>query len=191
VPLDKPDIPLTGRTPQASRPPSRDVEPLLSLEDIGRDDVRARQAPDGTRWCVCCDTTSKQGRTGAFCSAHYKARSAKLKTLRREEQAAAVAAAAATAAAAAQQAPAPIPDGMVLVDRNALVHVARMATMMSAHVARASRDYRDLNEPAWLDNLMLSAKNLDAAIQDGITNGTVLPATSVPRMRPDQGAPRR
>lgn len=169
-------VSLTQRTPAASRPPVS--EAMQTMKEIGQADVRARVAPDGTRWCRCCDKTAPPGRKSAYCPDHSNARGLFLKALRNERRREAAAAADAARAAAAAQPPA-VPDGMRLVDEAALTHIVRMANVLSSHVMRASEPYQALDRPVWLDNLMLSAKNLDAAIQTGIANGEVLPVQRV------------
>lgn len=169
-------IMLTQRTPAASSPPASEAK--QTMEEIGRADVRARVAPDGTRWCRCCDHTAPPGRKSAYCPDHSAARNLFMKALRNQERREAATAAAAARAAAADQRPA-VPDGMRLVEEAALNHILRMANVMSSHVMRASEPYQALGQPVWLDNLMLSAKNLDAAIQTGIANGEVLPVQKV------------
>jgi hypothetical protein len=102
-----------------------------------------------------------------------------LKRLRREaSQQQAQEAARLAALAAATQQPV-VPEGKVLVDIDVLTHIVRMADMLSISVTRASKPYQDLDRPVWLDNLMLSAKNLDAAIDSGLRNGDVLPLRRV------------
>lgn len=177
MPITQAGIALTPQTPKNSRPPPHENDPIQTMEQIGRTEPRAREATDGTRWCRCCERTAPAGPTSAFCPNHAKTRNLFLKKLRRQEAAALTAA---RAEVAAQARPAPPPDGMLLVETEALVHLVRMTNMMSTHVMRASEHYQALGEPVWLDNLMLSAKNLDAAIQHGICNGRVLPVTRVP-----------
>lgn len=177
MPVGKADVPLSAVFDPASHP--RSTEAVLTLKEIGDKPVLARVAPDGTRWCRCCDLTAPAGKTSAFCSEHANDRRNNLKTIRRkrDKEAAEV-----VAAASPRSATSAVPVGKVLADVEALRFIAQQAHRMSAHVARASTHYRELNEPQWLNNLMLSAKDLDAAIEQGITNGTVLQRdTVVPR----------
>lgn len=174
VTISRAGVPLDQSMPPDSRPPQDD--PIQSLEEIGRGTVRARVAADGTRWCRCCDTTAAPAALSTYCPEHQRQRNPLLKRLRRQEQR--EAAEAARVAAAAPVTPV-VPDGMVLVPREALRQIATRAATMSMHVARASRYYHDLQnegrDSVWLDNLMWSAKELDAAVNSGILNGEVLP----------------
>lgn len=131
-------VPLDRNTPSSSRPPEDD--PVQTLEGIGRDTVLARVAADKTRWCRCCDVTAAPAKTSAYCPDHLKKRNLILKRLRRRAHREAVEAAAAAARSAAPA----IPQGMVLVEREALVLIANMAAQMSTHVARASQHYHAL-----------------------------------------------
>ena len=176
-------VPLDDSIPLDSRPPQD--EPTSSLEEIGRRTVLARVAADGTRWCRCCDTTAASGPTSAYCPEHVRQRKPLLKRLRRQAEREAASAAAPTAPV--------VPNGMVLVPREALRQIGVRAAAMATHIARASRHYHALQQegrdPVWLDNLMWSAKELDAAISSGILNGEVLPP-HVARPQPARQQPR-
>lgn len=179
VAITDPGVPLDPATPPTSRPPVS--EPIQSMADIGRRTVRARVAVDGTRWCRCCDTTTAPGRKSAYCPEHLRERNPFLKRLRRQE--------AREAATAASEVEPTVPEGMVLVPIEALRLIASRAAQMSVNVARASEHYhalreRDGRDPVWLDNLMWSAKHLDAAITSGLLNGDVLPPHRVPTRLP-------
>jgi hypothetical protein len=186
VTITRAGVSLDESTPTDSRPPQDDA--IQSLEEIGRRTVLARVAADRTRWCRCCDTTAAPGVTSVYCPEHLRMRNPFLKRLRRQQQREASEAALAAAAASAPIAPI-VPDGMVLASREALRQVAIRAGQLSTHVARASRHYHHLQDEgrdvAWLDNLMWSAKELDAAITSGISNGDVLPPHTA---RPQQAA---
>lgn len=181
-------VPLDDSIPLDSRPPQD--EPSFSLEEIGRRTVLARVAADGTRWCRCCDSTAAPGPTSAYCPGHVRQRNPLLKRLRRQAEREAAEAARAAAAAAAPITPV-VPHGMVLVSREALRQIGVRAAAMATHIARASRHYHALQQegrdPVWLDNLMWSAKELDAAIASGILNGDVLPPHNA---RPQQATGR-
>lgn len=177
VTISRAGVPLDQSTPPDSRPPQDD--PIQSLEEIGRRTLLSRVAADGTRWCRCCDTTASPAAISAYCPEHLRLRNPFLKRLRRREQREA-----AEAARAAAEAAGPVtlvvPDGMLMVPRDALVLIAQRAATMAANVARASQHFHEIRQregqdPLWLDNLMWSAKNLDAAIASGILNGNVLP----------------
>ncbi|SOC50401.1 hypothetical protein SAMN05660748_3149 [Blastococcus aggregatus] len=165
-------VPLDTSTPLDSRP-SPDA-PVQSLEEIGRRTVLARVAADGTRWCRCCDTSAAPGPTSAYCPDHLRQRNPLLKRLRRQAEREA-----AEAARAAAPATPVVRDDMVQMPREALRQIGIRAAAMATHIARASRHYHALQQegrdPVWLDNLMWSAKELDAAIQSGIANDEVLP----------------
>jgi hypothetical protein len=188
VTITRAGVPLDQSTPPDSRPPHDD--PIRSLEAIGRRTVLARVAADGTRWCRCCDTTASPAALSVYCPEHLRQRNPFLKRLRRQEQRAAAEAARAAVEAAGPVTPV-VPDGMVLAPKEALREIAIQAAQMSTHIARASRYYHELKDEgrdtAWLDNLMWSAKHLDAAIASGILNGDVLPphvVTAGPRRTP-------
>ncbi len=181
VTITRAGVPLDQSTPTGSRPPQDD--PIQSVAEIGRRTVLARVAADRTRWCRCCDTTAAPGSTSVYCPEHLRMRNPFLKRLRRQEQREAAEAARTAAAAAAPVAPV-VPDGMVLAPREALVRIAREAARMTTHVTRASLHFRELQgegrDTLWLDNLMWSAKHLDAAITSGLLNGDVLSRQVVP-----------
>lgn len=179
MPITQPGVGLSNRTPKESRPAASD--PPQSMEEIGTTKASARVAADTTRWCRSCNVTVQTTKTSAFCPEHAADRNLYLKRVRRKARRR-EAREAERLAWSAVSPPTVVPEGKALVDLDALRHIARMADMMSIHVARASKHYQDLDRPVWLDNLMLSAKNLDAAIDSGLCNGDVLPMRRVQRV---------
>ncbi|KGH45842.1 hypothetical protein IN07_14945 [Modestobacter caceresii] len=186
VTITEAGVSLGQSTPEDSRPPAGDL--IQSMEEIGRATAIARKAADGTRWCRCCDTTAAAGKTSAYCPSHRAERNPYLKRLRRQAEREA-----AEAARAAAPATVVAPTGMVLVPREVLRQIGVRAAAMATHIARASRHYNALQQEGrdviWLDNLMWSAKELDAAIASDILNGDLLPR-HVARPQPTRQQPR-
>lgn len=190
VPITEAGTPLTTTTSSGSRPP--DDDPIMTLDAIGRADVRARVASDGTRWCRCCDTTAPAGRKSTYCPAHLAERNGVTKRLRARERRAEAERDAATDQAIRHRQP-QIPPDKVLVDVEALQLIrARTAQMMLA-VGRASEHYNRIKDsegeaPVWLDNLMWSAKHLDSALTSQLLTTAALrqdaPARNLPAPQP-------
>lgn len=144
---------LSEDTPEASRPTKR-VVPMsgVDLNSARSGRPRGRRAPDGTMWCLCCDTTIGTAENAAFCDVHRKERN-KLKQRR--------ARASMDVTPDARAVPGNAIDMVVEATENLMIEIGRAT-------ANFNREGRDTEEDEWINSLMLAAKELTLAVDRGL-----------------------
>lgn len=142
-------IRLTARTPAASRP----QQPVLAMDDVPlrfpNGNPVGRRAQDNTNWCLCCDVTISPGPRAAFCADHRRERNTAHQRVGRGQDRPPVVGI-----------PVEILD--VIVSRTDRLHTA---------LGRASAEFNRMAKPpvgSWIDDLMLVAKDLSHAVDNGL-----------------------